>query len=287
MKKIVMLGCENSHVNTFLSIMQSDPDKYRDVEVIGVYSEDAAAMQQVCDAFGVPAMQSYDAAVGVADGVVVTARHGGKHYEYAKPYIQSGVPMFIDKPITVDEGEAVEFMRACRDACVRLTGGSCCKYAKEIADVKAGLDAGEIRGGLVRAPINMDNPYGGFFFYSQHLVEMLGELFGLYPRAVSAFRANHTVNVVFRYEGYDVIGLYTEFSNHYSVSVALNGETLASNATIGTDCFTREFDEFCELLTGGEQKVSYGDFIAPVFVLNAINRSLASGREEPVRYPEV
>ena len=287
MKKIVMLGCENSHVNTFLSIMQSDPDKYREIEVIGVYSEDAAAMQQVCDAFGVPAMQSYDEAVGVADGVVVTARHGGKHYEYAKPYMQSGVPMFIDKPITVDEGEAVEFMRACRDAGVRLTGGSCCKYAKEIADIKASPNAGAIRGGLVRAPIHMDNPYGGFFFYSQHLVEMLGELFGLYPRAVSAYRAADTVSVVFRYEGYDVIGLYTEFSNHYYVSVALGGETLASNATIGTDCFTREFDEFCELLTGGEQKVSYGDFIAPVFVLNAIHRSLASGREEPVCFPEV
>ena len=287
MKKIVMLGCENSHVNTFLSIMKDAPEKYREIEVVGVYSEDAAAMQQVCDTFGVPAMQSYDEAVGIADGVVVTARHGGKHYPYAKPYIASGVPMFIDKPITVDEQEAVGFMRECRDAGVRLTGGSCCKYAGEIADMKAKLAQETLCGGLVRAPINMDNPYGGFFFYSQHLVEMLGELFGLYPRAVTAYRADHTVNVLFRYDGYDVLGLYTEFSNHYFVSVALGGQTLASNATIGMECFTREFDEFCELLMGGEQKVSYADFIAPVYVLNAINRSLVSGKEEPVRTYEV
>ena len=287
MKKIVMLGCENSHVNTFLSIMKNDPDKYRDIEVIGVYSEDEAAMQQVSETYAVPAMHSYDQAVGIVDGVVVTARHGGKHYPYAKPYIESGVPMFIDKPITVGEQEAIAFMRECRDAGVRLTGGSCCKYAKEIADIQATLDASEICGGLVRAPINMDNPYGGFFFYSQHLVEMMGELFGLYPRAVSAYRAQNTVNVVFRYENYDVIGLYTEYSNHYYVSVALGGETLSGNATIGMDCFTREFDEFCALLAGGEQKVSYDDFIAPVFVLNAINRSLASGKEEPVSAFEV
>ena len=38
-----MLGCENSHVNTFLNIMKEDPDKYRDVNVIGVYSEDGEA----------------------------------------------------------------------------------------------------------------------------------------------------------------------------------------------------------------------------------------------------
>jgi hypothetical protein len=287
MKKIVMLGCENSHVKTFLTIMKNTPEKYREIEVIGVYSEDADAMQQVCDTFAVPAMASYDEAVGVADGVVITARHGGKHYPYAKPYIESGVPMFIDKPITVDEEEAVNFMRECRDAGVRLTGGSCCKHAVEIAEMKAKLTPEEIRGGLVRAPINMDNPYGGFFFYSQHLVEMLGELFGLYPRSVRAFRASNTVNVLFSYDGYDVVGLYTESSNHYFVSVALKKQTTTSDATIGTHCFTREFDEFCDLLRGGEQKISYDDFIAPVFVLNAINRSLLSGKEELVGKYEV
>ena len=287
MKKIVMLGCENSHVKTFLTIMKNNPEKYKGIEVIGVYSEDDGAMQQVSEAFSIPAMKSYDEAVGVADGIVVTARHGGKHYPYAKPYIQSGVPMFIDKPITVDEEEAIAFMRECRDAGVKLTGGSCCKYASEIAEMKAKLKMGEIRGGLVRAPINMDNPYGGFFFYSQHLVEMLGELYGLYPRTVKAFRADQTVSVLFSYDGYDVVGLYTEFSNHYFVSVALKDQTLVSNATIGTDCFTREFDEFCDLLMGGEQKTSYNDFIAPVFVLNAIHRSLASGKDEVVHVYEV
>lgn len=287
MKKIVMLGCENSHVNTFLSIMKDNPAKYGDIEVIGVYSEDTAAMEQVCAAFDVPAMKSCDEAVGTADGVVITARHGGKHYPYAKPYIESGVPMFIDKPITVDEEEAVSFMRACREAGVKITGGSCCKYAAEIADMKAKLSPEEIRGGLVRAPINMENPYGGFFFYSQHLVEMLGELFGLYPRSVKAYRSRNTINVLFRYEGYDVTGLYTEFSNHYFVSVALGDRTLANDASIGADCFTRELDEFCDLLRGGEQTVTYDDFIAPVFVLNAIHRSLESGEEEAVRTYEV
>lgn len=58
-------------------------------------------------------------------------------------------------------------------------------------------------------------------------------------------------------------------------------------AEIGTSCFTRELDEFCELLRGGEQTVSYQNFIAPVFVLNAINRSLMSGMEETVNEYEV
>ena len=45
-------------------------------------------------------------------------------------------------------------------------------------------------------------------------------------------------------------------------------------------CFKIEFDEFYSLLSGGEQKMSYDDFIAPVFVMNAVYRSIASGKEE-------
>ena len=290
MKKIVMLGCENSHVKTFLKIMKENPEKYREIEVIGVYSEDAEAMQKMTDQFGVRAMQSYDEAVGIADGVIVTARHGAKHYPYAKPYIESGVPMFIDKPITVDEDEAVTFMRECRAAGVRLTGGSCCKHAQEVVQYGEIIRSGEhgaVCGGFLRAPIDMVNPYGNFFFYSQHLVEMLSVLFGAYPKSVKAYRQGETLTVIFRYAEYDVIGLYTEHSKHYAVSVSFVNETMTSVASIGNDCFVREFDEFCELLEGGEQKISYKDFIAPVFVLTAIDRSLASGKEEAVNTYEV
>jgi hypothetical protein len=48
-----------------------------------------------------------------------------------------------------------------------------------------------------------------------------------------------------------------------------------------------EFDEFCDLLRGGEQKQPYSEFIAPVAVLCAIDRSLASGKEESVHLLEV
>lgn len=290
MKKIVMLGCENSHVKTFLKIMNATPEKYRDIEVIGVYSEDAEAMQMMNEMFGVPMMQSFDEAVGVADGVVVTARHGGKHYPYAKPYIQSGVPMFIDKPITISEGEAIDFMRECRDAGVRLTGGSCCKYAAavaELSDIMKQGEMGKVCGGTVRAPIDLENPYGGFYFYSQHLVEMVSVLFGHYPKSVCAFRNEDKVTVVFRYDGYDVVGLFVEKSKLYSVSASFVSSTTTLEADIGNACFVGEFDEFCSLLRGGEQKQTYHEFIAPVFVLNAIDRSLSSGKEERVCTYEV
>ena len=82
MKKIVILGCENSHANTFLGFIR-DIKKFSDVEVVGVYSHEREAMEKLNAEFGVKIMDSYDEMVGKVDGVVITARHGNNHYKYA------------------------------------------------------------------------------------------------------------------------------------------------------------------------------------------------------------
>ena len=50
-----------------------------------------------------------------------------------------------------------------------------------------------------------------------------------------------------------------------------------------SNCFKIEFKNFYDLLEGGEMDMSYTDFIAPVFVMNALVRSLESGKVEEVR----
>ena len=87
MKNIVILGCENSHANTFLNFIKSD-EKYKDVNVIGVYSKDCAAADKLVEKFGVSKMNDFADAAGTADGVIITARHGDDHFKYAKPYIK-------------------------------------------------------------------------------------------------------------------------------------------------------------------------------------------------------
>ena len=285
MKKVVILGCENSHADMFLGYIAQGG--YPDIRITGVYSDDTAAAQKLSDTFGVPVMAHYDEAVGQVDGVIVTARHGDLHYKFAAPYIAQGAAMFIDKPITISETEAVEFMRQLRDGGVRVTGGSCCKYIDYIQQLKSqhrNQVNGKTLGGFMRAPVSLDNPYGGFFFYSQHLVEMVLEVYGHYPKAVCAFENDGKITVVFRYPDFDITGMFVVGNFYYYASryaeTACAGQPVE---VLGTSpCFRAEFDEFYRILLGGQQNQSYEDFIAPVFVLNAIHRSLRSGREEPI-----
>lgn len=288
MKKIVILGCENSHANNFLNFVKEG--RYPEADVIGVYSDDTAAAEKLREAFGVYVMKRFDEFVGVADSVIVTARHGANHYKYAAPYIASGVPMFMDKPITVEEEEALRMVREMQAAGVRVTGGSTCKHDAFVQQLKKDVAAeadGRTLGGTVRAPINLANPYGDFWFYSQHLAEVEGEIFGRYPKSVQAFQNGNTVHVVFRHENYDVTGLYVDGNYTYYAARHHEEGVTAGPLNIGRECSMAEFDEYYDILLGGAQRISYGDLIAPVFVLDAIHRSLHSGKEEPVHTFEV
>lgn len=292
MKRIVFLGCENSHSAMFLDFIKTD-DKYKDVEILGVYSYDVEASKKLAERYSVPILINYDSMVGQADGVVITARNGDYHYKYAKPYIQNGVTMFIDKPITINETESLEFMRACKEAGVKVTGGSCLRFDAwvcEIAGNNAKKEGGNTLGGFVRCPISLGNPNGGFFFYAQHLVETVQVAFGRNIKSVYAKKSGKTLQVFFHYENFSICGTFVDESyKSYYLARLTENEVKGKEFTVDAKnpCFKAEWDEFYTILSGGKQVATYRDFIAPVFVMNAISHSISSGKEEIIREFEV
>lgn len=288
MKRIAFLGCENSHSATFLNFIKND-EKFADVEVVGVYSHDRTAADNLGAKYGVPVLDDYADAVGKVDGVVITARHGDNHLKYACPYMQKGMTIFMDKPITVSEEDALEFAHLAMQNGVKVTGGSSLRLEAWVKELKGDAEenkGGETLSGFVRCPMSYTNVNGGFFFYSQHLVEIVGEIFGRYPKSVKAFMNGKKLTVVFRYENYDVTGLFVDesYNSYYAMRVVENEVKGASFPVTGSSpCFREEFDEFYDVLSGAEQVINFEDFIAPVFVMNAIKRSIDSGNEEYVK----
>ena len=284
MFKIAILGCENSHADSFLKLIITDK-LYTDIEVVGVYSDDAEAAAKLNEKYGVYVGAAYDEFVGKVDGIMITARHGANHYKYAKPYIASGIPMFIDKPITCDEAEAVQFMKELKANGVRVTGGSTCvqaDYVKQLKKVVEEQTLGAVLGGYLRAPVNMNNAYGNFYFYAAHLIQVTEYIFGYYPKSVLA-NVNGKVNtVIFKYENFNVCASYVDGNYVYYASVSAEKGVEGSAYPVSSACYAPEFDNFYQLLKGEAQHVSYNDFIAPVFAMTAIERSIASGKEETI-----
>ena len=75
-KKIAILGCENSHANNFLDYINANIEYKESLEIVGVYSNDPEAAKALSEKYGVKVLESYSDAVGLVDGVIITARHG-------------------------------------------------------------------------------------------------------------------------------------------------------------------------------------------------------------------
>jgi len=282
MKKIVILGCENSHADQYLK--QLAAGVCPEIQCIGVYSNEPEAAERLREKFGVPVMDRFDEAVGEVDGVVITARNGVHHYEYAKPYLASGVPMFIDKPITCDPAEAVEFMRECRKNGVRLCGGSTVILWPNAVRLQefAAARRENILAGTVSAPLHIDSEHSGFWFYAQHLVQLVTSVFGA-PKSLTARRDGKRVSVLFHYENYEVAGLYHEV-NSYHVDVITKEESLALNIPADNSAYGKELEELDRLLDGAEPEMTYEELIEPVFIMDAIIRSYTEERSVEVEY---
>lgn len=283
--KLGFIGVENSHAPAFLRLIRENPEIYGDITVAGVYSYDGAAAEKlVADGLAQETVHAPGAFLGKVDAVVNTARHGDNHYEYSLPYLRAGIPMFIDKPFAMTTACAREMIETARENHANLCGGSCLKFAPELAALKRAVAAGEL--GKVcsmsfSAPVNMKNPYGGFFFYAQHLVQMMTAVCGSTAQSVIARARDNAVTAIVTYPHYDVTLHYVG----YCYSASVYGEKASRHVEIGdvTALYRPEFDELYDMLKTGVMPETYEDLAYPVAVLEALYFSYKTGREMAVR----
>jgi hypothetical protein len=180
-------------------------------------------------------------------------------------------------------------MRELKMRGVRICGGSSLKqdeFVRKLKNERENEMGGKTLGGYVRAPYQSENEHGGFYFYAQHLVEMICEIFGRYPMSVTARKNGSQIHVLFHYADYDCVGLFCDRNYIYYASRMSERGTSSFDISATNEWFEREFCEFYKLLSGGEQTATYKDIAAPVFIMNAIDRALKSGRKENVEYKE-
>lgn len=283
--KIAILGTENSHAYAFAHLIKNSP-KYNDVEIVGVYGYDDAANKKLIEEGLVPyAANTSDAFLGKVDGILVTARHGDHHHEYALPYVKRGIPAFIDKPFTVELDKADELIKAARDNSALLCGGSSLKYLDEMNVLARFRKSHQIVGGNVTAPINMVNIYGGFYFYAQHLIEILFSVFGTEIRSVYAksHGDENRISVIFDYGTFDVTAQFYDCYTYSATVYAKEGSKHAAAEDV-TYCYEAELDDFVNMVRTGKMPHDYNSLVKPLKLMHCIEESYTQKKEVAVEW---
>ncbi len=86
--------------------------------------------------------------IGQVDAVVIPTDKGSEHLDRAAPFIEAGLPLFIDKPLTDREDHLQQFAKWHRQG-KPIMSTSCRRYAKEFVEcrrrISEGSEVGELR----------------------------------------------------------------------------------------------------------------------------------------------
>ena len=136
---------------------------------------------------GIPLVDKPADMLGKVDGVIVASLDGSVHLERARPFLEAGLPVFVDKPFACSAAQA----RAIVDLAVRhkapLFSSSSLRYAPEVIAARAEL--GPLEGASAWGPGSLSgdskrNP--GLYHYGIHAAEMLYALLGPGCKRVTA-----------------------------------------------------------------------------------------------------
>jgi predicted dehydrogenase len=284
-----ILGTENSHAMAFARSInlpdENGSQRYPDFRVTALYAAENAPSKAIAAACG-DDIKIYDSAeemIGKVDCVMVTARHGKYHMPFALPFIEAGCPAFIDKPFTISPDDTRTLVTAAKKAGVPLCGGSGCKYSRELTALKEEIDSGRygaVTSAVLNFPADLDSEYGGFYFYASHLTEMTTSLFGSDVLTINAMQKNGFLTAVAGYDTYNVIMNFAKNGRYYAVIYA-EKDIIVREIGIA-DIYSYEVLHFTEMVRTGVSPLTVKQLTAPVFIMNAIERSLDSGKTEKV-----
>lgn len=284
--RIAILGTENSHADAFAALVRDDAD-FAGMTLVGAYGYDEAANQRLRDKGLVTRFAATpDAFVDEVDAVLVTARHGDHHYEYALPYVKKGLHAFIDKPITVDAALTDKLFDAARASGALICGGSSLKFLRELDALIAFMEGKRVLAGHVTAPVSMVNDYAGFYFYSQHMVEMMFRVFGTGIRSVYAHCPDdqkNRISVIFDYGAFDVTAHYYDGYEYTAAVWTDKGSERIHTYSIG-DAYKQELMEFQTMVNTGTMPHTFEELRKPGTLMHLMERSFREGRALPVAW---
>src|SRR5262245_30234436 len=131
---------------------------------------------------GVKLVDKPEEMIGKVDGVLVESQEGGAHWPSARPFLEAGLPCFIDKPFTCWVADARKIIELAAKKDVPIFSSSALRYAPELVKFVAEKKDGPIVGCLAYGPAPLFeknsklNP--GLYHYGIHAVEILYTLIG-------------------------------------------------------------------------------------------------------------
>lgn len=175
-----LVGVNTSHADAFSRILNGSATDDPTVEggrVVAIWGNegDDARVDELAKAHDISTkVTNASEMLGSIDAALIVDDHGGgeTHAALARPFIEAGLPTFIDKPMTTDYRDAADLFELADRTGAPLLSCSALRFAAELESARAELEhIGKLSSLISTGP-------GDWYYYGVHAVELLGAVAG-------------------------------------------------------------------------------------------------------------
>lgn len=166
-------------IHDYLKVRDKSEFGFPGVQVTHAWAQDPAITKNICAASLVPnAVDRPEAMIGQVDAVIIARDDYETHLKFALPFLQAGLPVFVDKPLAVKEEELKIFRPYAESGQLFSCAGM--RFAKELDEARSSFaEYGKIR--LIRAAV-----ISSWEKYGIHMIDSVLGLTNARPHSVLA-----------------------------------------------------------------------------------------------------
>ncbi|MBL8025229.1 MAG: Gfo/Idh/MocA family oxidoreductase [Fibrobacteres bacterium] len=275
-----IVGAENSHAAAVANLINVQK-KIKGFRVTQIWGETPAFAESAALKGEIPIIVNKpEHMIGQIDCVMIDHRDGKYHLPVAEKFIKAGLPVFVDKPLSVSLKEAKTFLKLRKKYKVPVTTLSAmplqtafltlCREVKKIGDCRLISFVG---------PGDFKSKYSGLFFYFIHQVDMMVDLMGGAPVYVQVTKCGNSCTSQCEYKDGRVVTLTMDPSvSKFHVTAIGSNSIYAQEVATDPDVHLASAKIFTRMFTTGKEPFSDTRMLLPIATLEAMVLSLEKCR---------
>lgn len=266
--QIEMAKCEFASIPNYLNAKSYPSDFIHNAIVSHVWTQDYVLSQKIANASNIKNIVSdFRDLIGVVDAVLLARDDAQSHYHFSRPFLDAGIPIFIDKPLALSVSEASTLL-ALQHYPGQLFSCSALRFANEFRPRQEEIDRlGDIKYVICTVPKDWDK-------YAIHAIDPLLSLF-------PALAADEFKKTVWRSSVRTVLHVESSFGiefevramgNHdFTVSILIVGAKESMELTLSDtfDAFKSCLQTFIDLTCTGKIALTPEQMLASIRLVEA------------------
>ena len=283
--KIGVIGAENSHTAAIAKLLNVDKS-IRGVTVDYVWGETNEFAKRAAEYGKIPnVVKKPKEMMGKIDALIVDHRHPKHHLKAALPFIEQGVPTFVDKPFCYKSCEGKEFLKIAQKHKTPVTSFSVLPHQRSFINFCKKLpDIGDVLAATTYGPCDVRSEYGGVFFYGIHQVDIVLKAFGYNVSRVLVRKNGSGATGQLYYPKGLIVTMNFIDSGYNSFAITAMGTKGVTHKPLAYDknVYLSGVKRFTKMFKTGDEPEKYAHMLKPVQVLEALGKSVKSGKVEKV-----